>query len=103
MPIHPLYLIEADFGRIGRAFIETDRDQNSRKHVVGLIRTGEVKPLKVLEIIEDEGTVRDVTADILAEVDALNYTHALATTPDFVNQALFAVDHARDLRKHETL
>ncbi|MDB5397400.1 MAG: hypothetical protein JWM91_4906, partial [Rhodospirillales bacterium] len=38
---NPVYLIEADFGRHGRAFIETDRDSNSRAHVIGLIRSGE--------------------------------------------------------------
>ena len=54
---HPLYLIEADFGRIGRAFIETDRDSNSRAHAIELIRSGEVNPIKVLEVCEDEGTL----------------------------------------------
>lgn len=65
----PLYLIEASFGRLGRAFIETDRDENSRQHVISLIATGEVDPVKVIEVCEDEGTCRDVTEDILREAE----------------------------------
>jgi hypothetical protein len=65
----PLYLIEASFGRLGRAFIETDRDENSRQHVISLIATGEANPVKVLEVCEDEGWVRDVTDDILREAE----------------------------------
>lgn len=100
---NPLYLVEASFGSIGRAFIETDRDKNSRKHVVELISSGEVDPVKVLEVCEDEGTCRDVTADILAEVDAINYAHALDSSIDFVSRAMFGADHLRDLRKHEAM
>ena len=59
---HPIFLIEAQFGR-GRAFIETDRDQNSRVFALGLIRSGDVDCIKVLEIDEDAGTVRDCTRD----------------------------------------
>lgn len=70
MQMQPLYLIEASFGRLGRAFIETDRDTNSRAYVIGLISSGEVKPVKVLEIIEDEGTCRDVTEELTAEASA---------------------------------
>ena len=90
----PLYLIEASFGRLGRAFIETDRDANSRAHVIGLIRSGEVKPVKVIEIVEDEGTCRDVTEDILAEA-------AAGMDGGAVDRLSATLDHARDLRKHE--
>ena len=62
---HPVYFIESDLGRLGRVFIETDRDSNSRSHVIGLIRSGEVKPVKVIEVCEDEGTVRDVTEEFV--------------------------------------
>ena len=93
---HPLYLIEADFGRIGRAFIETDRDRNSRTHAISLIRSGEVKPIKVLEVCEDEGTVRDVTADILEEAD-------FRAEVEPVDLRAIAFDHAHDTRKHEAV
>lgn len=91
---NPVYLIEADFGRNGRAFIETDRDSNSRAHVIGLIRSGEVKPVKIIEITEDEGTVRDVTADILAECIQAGLIEI---------GELSIADHLRDLRKHEAV
>lgn len=62
----PLYFIETTSPRIrGAWFIECDRDQNSRAHVIGLIRSGEVDPVKVLEVDEDAGTCRDVSAEIL--------------------------------------
>ena len=59
-----LYLVEVQ-NSIGQFFIEVDRDSNSREFILGLIRMGEVDPVKVLEVCEDEGWVRDVTADIL--------------------------------------
>lgn len=96
-----LYFVETIFKNArGRAFIECDRDTNSRAHIIGLIRMGEVNPVKILEVIEDEGTCRDVTADILAECDAINYAHALTSSLDFVQDAIdWQRDHARDQRK----
>lgn len=105
----PLYFLETTFKNVrGRAFIECDRDTNSRAHIIGLIRTGEVNPVKILEIDEEAGSCSDVTADILAECDAINYAHALQTGLDFITSALtgqdctdWQNDHARDRRKHE--
>ena len=64
---HPLYLAEVQLGRMGRVFIETDRDSNSRDYVISLIASGEIDPVKVLEIDEGVGSVRDVTDEIVAE------------------------------------
>jgi hypothetical protein len=61
---NPIYLIEHQ-GKVGRYFIECDRDTNSRQFAIGLIRSGEVNPVKVLEVVEDEGTCRDVTEEFL--------------------------------------
>lgn len=100
---HPLYLIEADLGRIGRVFIETDRDSNSRARAIYLIRSGEVKPIKVLEVCEDEGTVRDVTDELVSEAQQ---ERDPATWEEIGNKlaALQAEsDHRRDLRKHEVV
>jgi hypothetical protein len=58
---NPLYLVECSYGRLGNAFRETDRDTNNRKEVEALIRSGEIKAIKVLEIDEDAGTCRNVT------------------------------------------
>jgi hypothetical protein len=68
-PVPPLYFVEADFGRHGRAFVETDRDRNSRAQVIEDIADCQIEnPIKVLEIFEDEGTARDVTEDIALAV-----------------------------------
>jgi hypothetical protein len=64
----PLYFVEHQ-GRRARYFPETDRDSNSRRAVIDLIRTLEVNPVKVLEVDEVEGTCRDVTEDLLREVE----------------------------------
>ena len=65
----PLYFVEADFGRHGRAFVETDRDRNSRRQVIADIAHGQLENVvQVLEIVEDEGSCRDVTEDIACEV-----------------------------------
>jgi hypothetical protein len=68
----PLYFVECDFGRIGRAFIECDRDRTSHAHVVAGIAAGEIeRPLTVLEVIEAENACRDVTEDVARDVHAL--------------------------------
>lgn len=65
----PLYFVEADFGRHGRAFVETDRDKNSRNQVIEDIARGQLENVvHVLEIVEDEGSCRDVTEDIACAV-----------------------------------
>jgi hypothetical protein len=81
--MQPIYLIEHQ-GIRARYFLETDRDSNSRKAVIDLIRTGEAKPVKVLEIDEDAGTVRDVTDELKGEA---SYARAM----DAIRDALEAV------------
>jgi hypothetical protein len=66
--MNPLILVEADYGSIGRSFVETDRDKNSWDQVIESIATGQYLPVKVLEIYEDEGSCRDVTEDIARDV-----------------------------------
>ena len=69
--IRPLYLVEVDCGRHGRAFMETDRDSNSRVSLIGDILSGQYdrgEIVTILEIFEDEGTCRNVTEDIANEV-----------------------------------
>ena len=68
-PTPALYFVEADFGRHGRAFVETDRDKNSRAQVIADIAQGQIENvIQVLEIVEDEGSCRDVTEDIACDV-----------------------------------
>lgn len=96
---NPIYLIETRHERLGRWFIETDRDSNSRSHVIGLIRSGQVDPVKVIEVCEDENTCRDVTADILEEVEAMEANEDLPLD----EPREWVADHAHDLRKHEAV
>lgn len=63
-----LYFIEADFGRHGKAFVETDRDRNSKQQVIQDIAEGQYLPVTILEVIEDEGSVRNVTEDFAIAV-----------------------------------
>jgi hypothetical protein len=63
----PLYFAECDYGRPGIAFRETDRDRNSREDIISLIRSGEIEVIKVIEINEINGTVFDVTDELVAE------------------------------------
>jgi hypothetical protein len=65
----PVFFVECDFGRLGRSFVECDRDQSSFNQVVAHIIAGQYEGvLKVLEVFEDEGTVRDVTEDVARAV-----------------------------------
>lgn len=97
--MNTLYLIEGDFGSHGKAFIETDRDKNSRAHVIGLIRSGEVKLIKVLEIVEDEGTCRDVTDEFKAAARFDDNVEAISRALD---RQAERNDHRYDLAKHWT-
>lgn len=64
-----LFFVERDFGKLGTAFLETDRFTNSRSQVIADIISGEIMDvLCVLEVNEDEGTCRDVTEDIARAV-----------------------------------
>jgi hypothetical protein len=60
----PLYFIEHQ-GLRARYFLEVDRDENSRASVIELIRTREADPVKVIEVDEAAGTVRDVTEEFI--------------------------------------
>lgn len=57
----PVYLVETDHGKLGTE-ISGDR-MDSRESVVERIAGGNHKIIKVLEIVEAEGTCRDVTED----------------------------------------
>lgn len=76
-PVPPLYFVEADFGRAGASFVETSRDSNSRARVIRDIVEGQVENvLRVLEVVEDECSCRDVTEDIaIAVSDYLSKEH----------------------------
>lgn len=96
-----LYFVECDFGRIGHAFVEIDRDRNSRKCVIEDIGSGEYRDvLTVLEANPVTGACRDVTDEIMGEV---SFAAAKREVEDCLaaDRQAAAWDHAGDLRKHE--
>lgn len=60
-----------DYGpAIGRAYVETDPDESDRNSVIRLIAEGQYSRVaEVLEVDRVRGTVRDVTVEIMAEVE----------------------------------
>jgi hypothetical protein len=100
----PLYLVENEFGgRLGRGFLELDRDTNSRAEVVRRIRTRDIDPVKVLEVIEPcddypTGKVTNVTDDLIAEASEPREPRSHAE----IHQALTDMrrDLAHDYRKN---
>jgi hypothetical protein len=65
-----LYFVLCDYGpKVGRAYVETDPDEADREAVIRAIAAGEyTKVAKVLAVDTAAGTVRDATAEIMAEV-----------------------------------
>jgi hypothetical protein len=66
----PLYFVLCDYGpKVGRAFVETDPDMADRESIVQAIAAGEyTKVAQVLAVDLAAGTVRDATAEIMADV-----------------------------------
>ena len=103
----PLYFVEHEFGRslsrnLGRAFLETDRDTNCRAAIIRCIRTKEINPVKILQIIEPcddfpRGDIVDVTAELIA---AAEHSEPAEVVEFRKMLADFAADHERDSRKH---
>jgi hypothetical protein len=68
----PLFFVENDYGRLGREFMALDRDNNSRADIIRQIRSGGIKPVKIIEVTEPcedfpQGRVIDVTAELMGE------------------------------------
>lgn len=68
-----LYFIEADFGRtIGISFVERPVSDMDRKSTLRDLVGGQFdKPVRVLEVIPDEGSCRDVSEDFARDIAAL--------------------------------
>jgi hypothetical protein len=64
-----IYLVLQDFGRIGRAWRETDEDGADRATLVRDLLAGEYNnPVRIVAFNTAEGWSRDVTVDIADEV-----------------------------------
>ena len=60
-----IYLVLNDFGRLGRAYVETDEAQADEATIVENILSGQYsQPLRVVAFNTAEGWARDVTEDI---------------------------------------
>jgi hypothetical protein len=88
------FVVMIDYGRRGREAIVDP--EITRREVVSRVASGEYKNISFIHEIADR-SVDDVTEAILAE----------ATLPDVAaseaDLQASQFDHARDLRKHETL
>lgn len=94
-----LYFVECDFGRLGLAFVEIDRDRNSRRAVIEDIGAGEYRDVvTVLEANPVTGGCRDVTDEIMGEV---NFAAQIDAIREVMDPQAARFDHAHDLRKHE--
>ena len=64
-----LHFVLCDFGTLGNAYIETDPNEADRRTIVRGMVSGEYgRPLKVIAV-QPDGTWRDVSFEIAAEVD----------------------------------
>ncbi len=92
-----LYFAECSYGRLGNEFQALDRDKNSRAEIIREIRSGGIKPIKILEIDEQEGTCRDVTAEMIAEAEAEREPRSLDEIAEQLRGML--IDHKRDHKR----
>ena len=96
-----LFFIETQTAKLGRWFLECDRDTNDRAAALASIRNGEaIKVLEVTEPCEDfpYGRVVDCTAELTAEAAQDREPASL----DEIHQRLIDLqnDMRRDYRKH---
>jgi hypothetical protein len=88
------FVVMIDYGRRGREAIVDP--EVTRREVISRIASGEYRNISFIHEIADSG-VDDITAEILAE----------AALPDIATDGADLqanrFDHARDLRKHETV
>ena len=64
-----IYLVLEDFGRLGRAWRETDEDATDRETLILNLLSGEYKnPVGIVAFNSAEGWCRDVTVDIADEL-----------------------------------
>ena len=66
---HDVYLVLDDFGRLGRAWRETDAEQTDRETIITDLVDGQYsKPVRVVAFNTAEGWSRDVSEDIADEI-----------------------------------
>lgn len=95
----PIYFVECAYGRLGNAFRETDRDTNSLAAILDLIRSGEIKPIKILEIDEEMGRVEDITEEVMAVAGTRPDDYRTSLTGE--DLAAWQADRARSIAMAE--
>jgi hypothetical protein len=88
------FVVMIDYGRRGREAVVDP--EVTRREVISRVASGEYKNISFIHEIADQ-SVDDITADILAEA-ALPEIPASSTDLQADH-----FDHARDLRKHESV
>jgi len=88
------FVVMIDYGRRGREAIVDP--EITRREVIARVASGEYRNISFIHEIADS-TVEDITADILAEAALPE----ISTTGVDLQADRF--DHARDLRKHESV
>jgi hypothetical protein len=64
-----LHFVLCDFGKLGKAYVETDPNEADRAAIVAGMVSGQYgSPLKVIAV-QPDGTWRDISIEIAAEVD----------------------------------
>jgi phage head maturation protease len=99
IPFMQYFVVMIDYGRRGREAIVDPGI--TRREVVSRVASGEYKNISFIHEVAD-GAVEDITADILAEAALPEIT--LTEIPDTgADLQADRFDHARDLRKHESV
>jgi hypothetical protein len=67
--VHEVYLVLDDFGKLGRAYRETDENEADKETTIRRIEEGQFnKAVRVIAFKTNEGWARDVTEDIAREI-----------------------------------
>jgi hypothetical protein len=88
------FVVMIDYGRRGREAVVDP--EITKREVISRVASGEYKNISFIHEIVDS-SVEDITADILSEAALPD----IATSDADLQAGDF--DHARDLRKHETV
>jgi hypothetical protein len=88
------FVVMIDYGRRGREAVVDP--EITKREVISRVASGEYKNISFIHEIVDS-SVEDITADILSEAALPD----IATSEADLQAGDF--DHARDLRKHETV
>ncbi|BBB97987.1 hypothetical protein ABIF38_004370 [Bradyrhizobium japonicum] len=88
---HDTYLVLNDFGRLGRAWSETDEEGTDRKTLIRRLLDDQYsRPVRIVAFNTNEGWSRDVTTDIADELRRrfVEYEEVPRSVLEFVETAM---------------